>query len=61
LVTVVMAEDQRCMYADRFFSAGAVSCQGGAQYRCVAGSWKANGLQCADTGADADDPAMPRA
>jgi hypothetical protein len=41
-----------CMYRQQFFSAGAVSCQGGAQYRCVKDSWQATGLDCADTQGD---------
>jgi hypothetical protein len=49
-------EDTRCMYAQEFFSAGAVSCQAGMQFRCVEGTWKATGLDCADTRADDAEP-----
>jgi len=47
-----LGDDTRCMYRSRFFSPGDVSCQGGAQYRCVARSWQATGLGCADTTGD---------
>ena len=44
--------DDRCMYRNEFFSAGAVSCQAGRQFRCAAGAWQATGLGCADTTGD---------
>jgi hypothetical protein len=51
-------QGSQCMYANQLFSVGSVSCQDGQQYQCVAGAWKANGLGCADTKADADQPGM---
>jgi len=57
-VTAVRGQDKQCMYANEFFSPGTVSCQGGAQYRCVAGSWQPIGLGCADTKADADEEGL---
>lgn len=48
-------QGSKCMYANEFFTPGSVSCQNGRQYRCVAGSWQPNGLECADTKADADE------
>ncbi len=50
--TPVLAQDTRCMYAGQFVASGGVTCQRGAQYRCVAGSWQSTGLDCADTTGD---------
>jgi len=41
-----------------YFSSGSISCENGKQYRCVAGSWQPNGLECADTNADEDQPGL---
>jgi hypothetical protein len=46
------AADAQCMYGGRFYGPGAMSCQAGAQARCVDGSWKMTGSQCADQAAD---------
>src|SRR5206468_4293864 len=51
-------QGSQCMYASQYFNSGSISCQNGKQYRCVAGSWQANGLGCSDTKADADQPAL---
>lgn len=50
--------EKQCMYGQEFFSVGDVSCQGGAQFRCVAGSWQATGLDCADSAADGGESEM---
>lgn len=50
--------DERCMYAGQFFSPGAVACQSGRQFRCVAGVWQAVGSDCADRDAAVDQPAI---
>jgi hypothetical protein len=52
------AQGDQCTYADQYFASGSTSCQDGRQYRCVAGSWKPNGLECSDAAADADQPAL---
>jgi hypothetical protein len=56
--TGALGQGSQCTYRNQFFSSGAVSCQDGAQYRCVAGAWQANGLQCADSNADGDQGAL---
>jgi hypothetical protein len=56
--TSASGQGSQCMYANQFFSSGSMSCQDGQQYRCVAGSWKASGLGCADTKADSDQPGL---
>ena len=56
--TGALGQGDQCMYADQFFPAGSVSCQNGKQYRCVAGSWQAKGLECADTKADHDQEGL---
>jgi hypothetical protein len=48
----VQADGAQCMYRNEIFSAGDVSCQAGAQYRCSAGAWQATGTDCADTTGD---------
>ena len=47
-----VAADTRCMYGGQFYGPGAMSCQAGAQARCVDGSWKMTGSECADQKAD---------
>src|SRR5262245_22578058 len=58
LAATSLAQGNQCMYGNQFFSPGDVSCQGGAQFRCAAGSWQAVGLTCSDTAADADEGAV---
>ena len=58
-VTVTTARgEEKCMYAQQFFSPGAVSCQSGAQYRCTGGSWQAVGSDCSDVNPGLDQPAI---
>ena len=52
------AGDERCIYGGNFYGPGAVRCnQAGSQERCVAGTWKALGIDCADE--DAGPAGMP--
>ena len=53
-----LSQGQRCMYANEFFSSGAISCQAGTQFRCVAGAWQRLGLGCADTKAESDEEGL---
>lgn len=49
---LVLAGDERCIYGGSFYGPGAVRCNAaGSQERCVAGTWKALGLDCADEAA----------
>ena len=49
---VALARDTRCMSSGKFYKSGAVRCnEKGTQDRCVDGSWKPLGLDCADEGA----------
>ena len=48
------AADAQCMWNQRFFGPGAMSCQNGRQAQCVWGTWKMTGEDCAD---QARDPA----
>jgi hypothetical protein len=43
---------ERCMWGGSFYDAGAMSCQAGAQARCVEGRWTLTGSQCAGAAAD---------
>ena len=44
------AAGKDCAFDMRAFSDGAVSCQGGRQFRCANGSWQSIGTTCADAG-----------
>jgi hypothetical protein len=44
--------DEQCMYGGTFYGPGAMTCQAGAQAKCVDGRWKMTGEQCADQPAD---------
>jgi hypothetical protein len=60
LVSAAAARGQggQCMYGGQVFASGAVSCQEGKQQKCVAGSWRPNGLDCAVAPADSDEPLL---
>jgi hypothetical protein len=49
----VAAAQSQCMWAHRFYGPDALSCQQGAQMKCVDGRWQPTGSQCAD---DPGDP-----
>ena len=42
------AAGKDCAFHLRAFSDGAVSCQGGRQFRCADGAWQSIGTACAD-------------
>jgi hypothetical protein len=48
----IAAAGAQCMYNQRFYGPGAMSCQNGSQAQCVGGSWKMTGEQCADQAPD---------
>ena len=59
-----LALDTRCIYDGSFYESGAVRCNAaGSQERCVDGTWKPLGLDCADEAAGApgmaEEPAVP--
>ena len=58
LPAVTAAQAPQCMYAERFFSSGSVSCQSGREFRCVEGAWKSVGVECADDGAGVKVPGV---
>jgi hypothetical protein len=47
-ITRIATAGQQCSFAWRPFSEGAVTCQGGQQFRCVDGTWQGVGITCAD-------------
>jgi hypothetical protein len=47
------AAGRQCSFALRPFSEGAVTCQGGHQFRCMDGTWQAIGTTCAEAGSEA--------
>ena len=64
-VVPIAAADERCIFDGSFYASGSVRCnEAGSQERCVGGSWKPLGLDCADEGAGApgipEDPGVPR-
>jgi hypothetical protein len=48
----IATADAQCMYNQRFYGPDAMSCQNGSQARCVDGTWKMTGEQCADQAPD---------
>ena len=42
----------KCMWGGTFYGPGAMSCQAGAQARCVDGRWQMTGTQCAGQATD---------
>ena len=48
IASVAQASGNPCLFALRSFSDGAVSCQGGRQFRCANGDWQSIGTTCAD-------------
>jgi hypothetical protein len=48
LAAAADAAGKPCSFALRSFSDGAVSCQGGRQFRCADGAWQNVGTACAD-------------
>lgn len=53
LVGRTAGADDGCPWNGTLYGEGSMSCQAGAQARCVDGRWKRTGSQCAD---DAGDP-----
>jgi hypothetical protein len=62
LVAGKAGADDDCPWKGSLYGEGAMSCQAGAQARCVDGRWKLTGSQCADQAADPsgeeDEPAV---
>jgi hypothetical protein len=48
IAAVAHAAGKPCSFALRSFGDGAVSCQGGRQFRCADGAWQNVGSTCAD-------------